>query len=221
MEKLIGIILIVLFFIIVYKLNKPKRLGFGKYKGYLWKNVPDEYLLWLRFNSTNPTYRGKAQAEYFRRNNLNSKNETERLYVTVAELEKKLPKVLTQEDKDGMKKAGDEFERYVGQCYENEGYKVEYRGLKLGLEDGGIDLIARKGNETLLIQCKYWKKEKSITQSLVKEFYGSCNFYIDQRSLDKSYITCVYAVANKYSISYGAYQLFKDNYVNCRFRVVE
>jgi uncharacterized protein (DUF3820 family) len=33
--------------------------------------------------------------------------------------------------------------------------------------------------------------------------------------------TDVYAVANKDSISYGAYQLFKDNYVNCRFRVVE
>lgn len=48
------------------------------------------------------------------------------------------------------------FERYVGSIYENQGYKVEYRGIEKGFFDGGIDLICLKRNECkILVQCKF------------------------------------------------------------------
>ena len=47
-------------------------------------------------------------------------------------LKKKLPQEFTAEQKSNMKKFGDDFEKYVGIQYENDGYEVEYRGLNLG-----------------------------------------------------------------------------------------
>ncbi|MFY9076623.1 restriction endonuclease [Aliarcobacter butzleri] len=140
---------------------------------------------------------------------------------TIRELEKKLPKIYTKEEQINMKKFGDDFEKFVGKCYENNGYKVEYRGLNLGVLDKGIDLIAKKNNKILLIQCKYWKKKDSITHNMVKEFYGNCNFYIDNNKLDRNNVTCIYAVTKQDSISSLAYELFKTNYINCRYELHE
>lgn len=53
---------------------------------------------------------------------------------------------------------GQIFEKYVGQIYEKEGYIVDYRGLKKGFLDAGIDIVGIKENEIVCIQCKYQKK---------------------------------------------------------------
>ncbi len=129
------------------------------------------------------------------------------------------PKVYTEDEKAGMKKYGDEFEKLVGKSYEQNGYEVEYRGLELGYNDQGIDLIAKKYGKTVLIQCKYWKKPKSISQAMVKEFYGSCNFYIDSNNLNRDDVVCVYAIVEQKSISPLAYQLFQVNYKKCRYEL--
>lgn len=50
---------------------------------------------------------------------------------------------------------GQVYEKYVGQVFEDEGYKVEYNGLEKGFLDRGIDLIARKNESLNFIQCKY------------------------------------------------------------------
>ncbi|RXJ89965.1 hypothetical protein CRU87_08230, partial [Aliarcobacter trophiarum LMG 25534] len=42
----------------------------------------------------------------------------------------------TVEQKSNIKKFGDDFEKYVGKKYEDNGYEVEYRGLNLGFLDG-------------------------------------------------------------------------------------
>jgi hypothetical protein len=47
------------------------------------------------------------------------------------------------------------FERVVGQHYEDLGYKVEYRGARLGYLDQGIDLVATSPKEQRYIQCKF------------------------------------------------------------------
>ena len=56
---------------------------------------------------------------------------------------------------------------------------------------------------------------------MVKEFYGNCNFYIDNNKLDRNNVTCIYAVAKQDSISSPAYELFKGNYINCRYELHE
>ena len=69
---------------------------------------------------------------------------------------------------------GRDFEMFIGYKYETEEkYKIEYHGIKHGLEDLGIDLIAKKKNETLIIQCKYWSTKKEIHENHICQLYGT------------------------------------------------
>ena len=54
------------------------------------------------------------------------------------------------------------YERYIVYLYEREGYEVEYRGIELGLMDGGIDLVCKRKGETVVVQCKNWSETKTI-----------------------------------------------------------
>lgn len=69
---------------------------------------------------------------------------------------------------------GIEYERYVGYLYEQQGYTVEYSGALKKLEDMGRDLIARKGREILVVQCKRWAQEKLIHEKHIFQLYGTC-----------------------------------------------
>ncbi len=64
------------------------------------------------------------------------------------------------------------YERCVGLHYEALGYAVEYRGLSMGLLDGGIDLVASmEGRPPAFVQCKYGDKahgRQRIEQILYK-----------------------------------------------------
>ena len=82
---------------------------------------------------------------------------------------------------------GKMYERYIGYLYEQKGYKVEYRGIELGLKDGGIDLVCKKKGEVLLVQCKNWKQESTIYEKHICQLYGASRFY------DKDYIQKEYA----------------------------
>ena len=82
---------------------------------------------------------------------------------------------------------GKMYERYIGYLYEQKGYKVEYRGIELGLKDGGIDLVCKKKGEVLLVQCKNWKQESTIYEKHICQLYGASKFY------DKDYIQKEYA----------------------------
>lgn len=77
----------------------------------------------------------------------------------------------------GPWEVGRDYERYIGYLFEKEGYNVYYQGIVEGFEDLGRDLIAKKGEETLIIQCKRWKKEKTIHEKHVFQLYGTCLMY--------------------------------------------
>jgi uncharacterized protein (DUF3820 family)/Holliday junction resolvase-like predicted endonuclease len=183
-------------------------IKFGKYKGTKYTDLSDDYLLWLTVN-TSGVSKKQANKELIIRKSIIKEN-----------LLKNTP---TQDDLKNMKSYGDDFEKKVGAIYEEKGYTVEYRGLELGLKDGGIDLIAKKDDKIILIQCKFWKKEDSITHKMVKEFYGNCNFYIDKQKLDRKNTICLYAVPSHKSISKkdGTYKIFVDNHKKCRYKVFE
>lgn len=118
---------------------------------------------------------------------------------------------------------GEEYERRVGEEYEKEGYIIEYRGINKNLNDFGIDLIAIKENETLLIQCKNWTNESKykIREKEVKEFYGACNFYLEENNLTKENILCIYAIPDKKIINQKAMSIFKKHFKNCRYKEIK
>ena len=61
-----------------------------------------------------------------------------------------------------------DFERYVGEAYRRLGYTVKETGPGA---DGGVDLIARKNGEKVLVQCKRWRTDK-VGVDKARELFG-------------------------------------------------
>lgn len=72
------------------------------------------------------------------------------------------------------------YERYVGYLYEQKGYEVDYVGIAKGFEDLGRDIIATKGKEIVVIQCKNWSKFKTIYEKYIFQFFGTVFQYKDE-----------------------------------------
>jgi len=68
---------------------------------------------------------------------------------------------------------GRNYERYVGYLYEREGYAVSYQGILEGFDDLGRDLICKKGQQTLVVQCKCWRQQYQIHEKHVNQLYGT------------------------------------------------
>lgn len=65
---------------------------------------------------------------------------------------------------------GRDYELYVGYQYAQKGYDVDYFGSYMGLEDLGRDIIAKKGEQVLIIQCKYWSEKNKYTKIILINF---------------------------------------------------
>ena len=72
---------------------------------------------------------------------------------------------------------GRDYELYIGYIYQNKGYDVDYIGSYAKFEDLGRDLICKKDGITLIIQCKYWSKEKQIHENHINQLYGTTLAY--------------------------------------------
>jgi restriction system protein len=62
-----------------------------------------------------------------------------------------------------------EFEAVVAEAFRLQGFSVQERGGPHA--DGGVDLVARKGSEMFLVQCKQWRAFK-VGVDVVRELYG-------------------------------------------------
>ncbi|WP_298690503.1 restriction endonuclease [uncultured Sulfuricurvum sp.] len=113
------------------------------------------------------------------------------------------------------------YELKVGEHFENEGYAVEYRGISLGKRDGGIDLIARKEAEVILIQCKNWKGNIKIKQADIRKFYGDCSKYIEDNLLSRDEVQYRYIIPSKSLLDYQAERFFIENHTRIRYVVIE
>lgn len=80
---------------------------------------------------------------------------------------------------------GRDYELYVGYKYGQKGYTVDYFGSYMGLEDLGRDLIAKKDDKILIIQCKYWSKDKQIHEKHITQLYGTVASYCIENNLPK------------------------------------
>ena len=128
---------------------------------------------------------------YFRNKLINEKKISEQETITlramrdekireIEELKKKLPKQLTDEDKEAMKIWGVKYEKFICNFYKEKGYIVEHIGVKNDeLTDEKIDIIAKKDNKILLIECKYWTN-KTIEYKDINEIFGKYNFFINE-----------------------------------------
>lgn len=74
-------------------------------------------------------------------------------------------------DKDQIiSEIGARYERYIGYLYETNGYMVDFNGIVAGKKDDSVDIIAKKGKELILIQCKNVKNENTIHIRHIRQF---------------------------------------------------
>lgn len=72
---------------------------------------------------------------------------------------------------------GRDYELSVAYEYRKKGYIVDATGSYLKLEDMGRDIIAKKDDSILIIQCKYWSANKTIHEKHIMQLYGTCVLY--------------------------------------------
>ncbi len=68
---------------------------------------------------------------------------------------------------------GRDYERYIGYLFESDGWVVNYQGIEKGLEDLGRDLICKRGNAIEVVQCKYWRSERTIHEKHINQLFGT------------------------------------------------
>lgn len=78
---------------------------------------------------------------------------------------------------------GRDYELYVGYVYSKQGFRVDYFGSYNKLEDLGRDLIVTRGDETAIVQCKYWSQEKLIHEKHIAQLYGTTISYCCENDL--------------------------------------
>lgn len=65
-------------------------------------------------------------------------------------------------------KAGEDYEKLVGDVYEAHGWKVDRHGWRKQVRDRGIDLICDKPGRRVLVQCKCWAFDRGLCDHLQK-----------------------------------------------------
>ena len=67
-----------------------------------------------------------------------------------------------------------QFEKFCAALLRSEGYEVERKG---GAQpDGGVDLVATKNGESLLVQCKHWRTW-TVQEKVIRELLGSMTHF--------------------------------------------
>ncbi len=95
--------------------------------------------------------------------------------------------------KKSKSQIGRDYERYCGYLWEKEGFKVEYKGIIDGFDDLGRDLIAKKDNETHIIQCKYWAEWKEIHEKHIFQLFGTTIQYcLEENIIENKNINDIY-----------------------------
>lgn len=94
---------------------------------------------------------------------------------------------------------GRDYEMYIGHLYRNEGWDVEQKGIKDGLEDLGRDLICRKDGRVLVVQCKYWSQEKEIHEKHIAQLYGTSVMYALEHGFFKEMVKPVFVTSTSLS----------------------
>ena len=80
---------------------------------------------------------------------------------------------------------GRDYEQFIGHQYRKKGYDVDDFGSYMGLEDLGRDIIAKKDDTTLIIQCKYWSSIKQIHEKHITQLYGTMISYCIENNIEQ------------------------------------
>ncbi len=101
---------------------------------------------------------------------------------------------------------GKEYEVFIAKKYEEIGYSVVLQGIEKGIEDGGVDLIATKGDNICFVQCKNWSLSSNykIKQKDLRAFIGDCYLYILKNHINRGKVAMHFIVSHNNILSKSA-----------------
>ena len=110
---------------------------------------------------------------------------------------------------------GAKYEFQIGRHFKGLGYKIYMKGMKEGKKDMGIDIIAYKDKEVLLIQCK--NSIYPLKQDTIRKFIGDCHMYEKENNkyLNNKIIKRV--IVSNSNMDKGCELYFKQHKVECDF----
>ena len=122
------------------------------------------------------------------------------------------------------KAKGDAYEQYVAKHFRDQGYTVAEHGKINGVKDQSIDLILKRDNEVILVQCKNYKADTTykINHEKIKAFVGETAFYLQDNPIYEGYeLKRLYVVSNpvldKSAINFINNHTDKINYLHLVF----
>ncbi|MDR2152422.1 MAG: restriction endonuclease [Helicobacteraceae bacterium] len=114
-----------------------------------------------------------------------------------------------------------DYEISVGRQFYNNGYTVYFTGLLKGKNDRGIDLVAEKGDEIVLIQCKYWKDPQlKVNDKVARVFNSDYSECIEQHSLDDANVHGVLAIPAEDTLLESGRKFFDERSPKLRYEVI-
>ncbi len=116
---------------------------------------------------------------------------------------------------------GSEYEKFISKKYEESGYFVQLNGIKKGFEDGGIDLIAIKKDNIVLVQCKNWalSNNNKINQKDLRAFVGDCFLYLKDRNLYNKKVSYHFIVSHDDILTKSA-EIFLNKNTFIKFKCI-
>jgi restriction system protein len=122
---------------------------------------------------------------------------------------------------DNMNK-GLNYEIQICDFLKSHNYEINPNGLYKGKKDKGIDIVARKKHQILLIQCKNWKREgRKIKHKDLKEFIGNCEIYKSKMDFDEKKTIVNVFITSNYILDKSAEYFIKENEKLIKYRVIE
>lgn len=117
--------------------------------------------------------------------------------------------------------SGVDYEKFIASKYELNKYHVELNGIKKGVKDGGIDLIAIKKEKIVLVQCKNWALSNSykINQKDLRAFIGDCYLYLRETNISNRKVSFHFIVSHNNILTKTA-EIFLNKNKFIKFKVV-
>jgi hypothetical protein len=117
------------------------------------------------------------------------------------------------DDNNKKQNYGNKYENFIASKYEHDNYYVELNGIKRGVKDGGLDLIATKKDKIVLVQCKNWSLSNNykINQKDLRAFIGDCYLYMKDRNLHGKTVAFHFIVSHNDILTKSADIFLKQN----------
>lgn len=124
---------------------------------------------------------------------------------------------------ENVKEKGSMYEEHISNIYKSRNYTIAEHGKDNGVKDYGIDVIAKKGNKILFIQCKNWSTNSKYKINVKEIQYTRMNVrdYLEKNAMFKNYDWKIIYATSEDVLDYGAKCKIKENNQEIEHQIIK